>query len=258
MKNNRFTLAVKRFLSKGKDIDSEKPERGTINDVEVPFVVTEAYNTLKTNITFALATQKSNVFLVSSPMAGDGKSTTCANIAISMVKSGSTVVIIDADMRRPTQHKLFKLHNKKGLSTILGGMTHFEETVNHTADVGLDVISAGPIPPNPSELVNSDNMVQLLDKLSKQYDYVMVDTAPINVVSDALVLSKLTAGLVLVTKQNSTTYDDVNKVIDSMNFAGSKILGVVINQMKDFGSKRSYKYKYSRDYNYNYNYTDKK
>jgi capsular exopolysaccharide synthesis family protein len=174
-----------------------------------------------------------------------------------MAQSGSSVIIIDADMRRPTQHKLFKLHNKKGLSTLLGGMSKTDETINHTTCTGLDVITAGPIPPNPSELVNSDNMAELLEKISKMYDYVIIDTAPINVVSDALVLSKLTAGLVLVTKQNSTTYEDVNRVMDSMSFARSKILGVVINQMRDFGSKRSYQYKRGYNYNYNYNYTEK-
>jgi capsular exopolysaccharide synthesis family protein len=255
MKNNRLTIKLKRMFGKDNN-DNERLERGTILDVEVPFIVTEAYNTLKTNITFALATQKSNIFLVSSPVSGDGKSTTCGNIAVSMAQSGSSVIIIDADMRRPTQHKLFKLHNKVGLSTLLGGMSQVDETINHTACTGLDVISAGPIPPNPSELVNSDNMVELLEKISKMYDYVIVDTAPINVVSDALVLSKLTAGLVLVTKQNATTYEDVNRVIDSMSFARSKILGVVINQMRDIGSKRSYQYK--RNYKYDYAYVENK
>jgi capsular exopolysaccharide synthesis family protein len=148
---------------------------------------------------------------------------------------------------------MFKIKNNKGLSTLLGGMSKFDETVNKNVYPGLDVVTAGPIPPNPSELVNSDNMADLLKELSKLYDYVIIDTAPINVVSDALVLSKLTAGLVLVAKQNSTTYDDVERVMDNMNFAGSRILGVVINNMKDLGSKRSYKY--SKGYNYNYNYS---
>jgi capsular exopolysaccharide synthesis family protein len=231
----------------------ERKERNTILDTEVPFIVTEAYNSLRTNISFALATQKSNVFLVSSPVSGDGKSTTAANIGISMAQAGSTVVLIDADMRRCTQHRMFKIKNDKGLSTLLGGMSKFDETVNKNVYPGLDVVTAGPIPPNPSELVNSDNMADLLKELSKLYDYVIIDTAPINVVSDALVLSKLTAGLVLVAKQNSTTYDDVDRVVDNMNFAGSRILGVVINNMKDLGSKRSYKY--SKSYNYNYNYS---
>jgi capsular exopolysaccharide synthesis family protein len=250
-----ISIKLKRIFN-GKSETAVKEERKTILDTKVPFIVTEAYNSLRTNISFAMATQKSNVILVSSPVAGDGKSTTTANIAISMSQTGSKVVVIDADMRRCTQHRLFKLHNKKGLSTILGGMSGIDETVNKNVYPNLDVITAGPIPPNPSELINSDNMSNLLQEMSKHYDYVIVDTAPINVVSDALVLSKFTAGLVLVTKQNSTTYDDVNRVMDNMNFAGSKILGVVINNMKDLGSKRSYKY--SKNYSYKYGYTSDK
>lgn len=248
----RMLNNIKRTLTKN-TVSTNTTQIGTILDTDVSFVVNEAYNTLRTNLCFALATSKSNVLLVSSSVQGEGKSTTVANIAISMARTNARVVIIDSDMRRPMQHKLFKVKNTNGLSNLLGGMSKLENTVNRNVYTNLDLISAGTIPPNPSELVNSDNMAELIKELSSRYDYVIIDTPPINVVSDALAISRLAAGLVLVVKQNSTTYEDVNRVIDNINFAKSKMLGVVINNMKDMGGKGSYRYK--NNYRYNYEYT---
>lgn len=236
---------------------NERRARGTILDTDVPFVVTEAYNTFRTNLLFALSTTKSNVFIVSSALSGEGKSTNAANLAISIGETESRVLVIDADLRRPTQHRMFHLSNKKGLSTILAGMTNIEDAINKNVHGNTDVITSGPMPPNPSQMLTSDNMQRFIDQVSKMYDYVIIDTSPVNVVSDALIISKYTAGIVLVTRENITTYDMIDRALSSVDFVGTNILGIVSNSVdvdaKHYGKYR-YKYNYNYRYNYNYNY----
>lgn len=259
-KSNKVNALTKlKNRLKKNDDKIERSIRTTIKDVEVPFVVTEAYNTLRTNMLFALSTHNSNIAVISSSFSGEGKSTSAANLAISIGDTDSKILIVDADLRKPTQHKLFKLKNEKGLSSILGGMCKFEDAVNRSVSGNLDVLTAGPIPPNPSQMFMSEKMDEFLKKVSSLYDYVIIDTSPINIVSDALTLSKSAAGVVLVARQGITTFDQIEKAIGSIQFADSDILGVVINYVNyDNGmySKKGY-YKYKYRYNYNYTYTDK-
>lgn len=223
---------------------------GTILTDNVPFSVTEAYNMLRTNLNFTLSTQDNNAFVVSSPLSGDGKSTTAANIAITLAQTKAKVLLVDCDLRRPAQHKMFKLSNEKGLSSILTGK-RLEETVNKGVYENLDIITSGPMPPNPSELLGSSNMQNFLDNVKPLYDYVILDTSPINIVTDALLLSKISAGIMLIVRQNISTYDEIDKAMDSINFVNGNILGVVINSIEENNTKYGRK-KYGYGYGYSY------
>lgn len=243
---------------KENEASNERCVRGTILDTNVSFVVTEAYNTFRTNLLFALSTTDSNVFIVTSALSGEGKSTNAANLAISIGETDSSVLVIDADLRRPTQHRMFHLSNKKGLSTILAGMTDINSAINKRVHGNTDVITSGPMPPNPSQMLTSDKMRRFIDEVSNMYDYVIIDTSPVNVVSDALIISKYTAGIVLVTRENITTYDMIDRALSSVDFVGTNILGIVSNSV-DIGTKHygKYKYEYNYNYRYNYRYSDK-
>ncbi len=236
----------------------QRSVRKTLLDGNVAFQVTEAYKNLRTNLTFALSTKNSKVFAVSSAMAGEGKSTLAANTAIAMAEAENKVLVIDCDLRKPVQHKMFKLNNTRGLSTLLGGIHSFKEVVNEGVAENLDVITCGPIPPNPSELLSSDKMKVLLEELSKYYDYIVLDTPPINIVTDALTLIDSIAGFLLTVKHRVSTYDTLGVAIESIKMANGSILGVVINSVEvssgKYGGKYNYRYKYRYKYNYNYNY----
>ena len=246
-KKNKTGFIARLKIRRGKGNELERSIRSTIKDVEVPFMVTEAYNTLRTNLLFALSTGKSNVAIVSSPFAGEGKSTSAANLAISIGETESKVLIIDGDLRKPTQHKLFKLKNEKGLSTLLSGMSEFEDTVNKNVIGNLDIVTSGPMPPNPSQMLTSENMTKLIEKVSNMYDYVIIDTSPVNIVSDALIMSKKTAGIMLVLRHGITTFDQVDKAIESIGFVDANILGIVVNSISadsNVYSKKGYRYNY--------------
>lgn len=234
-----------------------KSRRGktvTLLQENVPFQVTEAFKTLRTNLVFAISQKSNNILAVSSALAGEGKSTTAANTCITLAQANSKVLLIDADLRKPVQHKIFKLTNKTGLSTLLGGIHSFKEVLNENVIPNLDVVTSGPIPPNPSEMLASDNMKKLLGELSKYYDYVIIDTPPINIVTDTLTLLPSIAGVMLVAMQGQTPVEALEQAIDSVNFAEGSILGVVVTHVDLSGSKYNYKYRYKYKYSYNYSY----
>ena len=192
--------------------------------------------------------------MVTSAIPGEGKTTTAINLAISFAQTEKKVIIIDADMRKPKLHKYFDLENKVGLSNVLSGV--FDEKnkdfVQKTNVENLYLISSGHIPPNPIELLASEKMEELINKLSEEYDFVIIDTPPVNIVSDALVLSKNVTGYIMVTRSNYTEYSALDEAMAKFELASVKPLGVVLN---DFNLKQQKyvargKYKYKSYYNY--------
>jgi len=218
------------------------------------FQFSEAYKSVRTNLLFTLANTSNKVVVISSPEPDAGKSTTCAYLAQAMAQTGSRVLIIDSDMRKPTQHKLFRLNNNVGLSRLLGGFGDVSESIQRDVSPGLDLISAGPIPPNPSELLGSKQLQDLLDVLSEYYDFIFIDTPPIRVVTDALLIGHLTAGVVLICRQKQTTYDDVKKCIENLAVAKSNLLGIIITDVSErhkpygqYGNRNNYQqYSYEK------------
>ncbi len=234
--------------------NSEPLSRGmTTLDKNSTFQIVEAYKAVRTNLLFALAPSKLKSVIVTGAEPGSGKSTTCSNLAITMAQTGAKVVLIDADMRKPVQHKIFRVSNTKGLSKLLGGLSDLSDSFYGDLMPNLDLIPAGPIPPNPSELLGSERMAQLLLALAEAYDYIFIDTPPLNVVSDCLTLSDKTGGTLLVARQKQTHYEELQKAVGSLQNVGANVLGVVITDVseanKPYGPYGSYKYK-AYDYEY--------
>lgn len=197
------------------------------------FSAKEAYKIIRTNLLFTLASASNNVLMVSSAESAAGKSLTCANLSISMAQTGKHVLLVDADLRKPVQHRIFELTNSDGLSTMLSGSADAEKAIIHYHETTLDVLTSGPIPPNPVELLSSQKMSDLLKDLSGKYDYVFVDVPPINILSDGLVLASQVGGLILIARQNMTTYGGLQKAIDSVKQVKGVILGVIVNDVRE-------------------------
>lgn len=239
---------------KKKDADDDYLK---LTDRETPFHIIESYKSIRTNLSFALSTVGKKVFAVSSANPGEGKSTTSANIAIAIAQSGSHVLLIDADMRKSIQHKIFELVNKKGLSTAVSKMHAPEKCILKNVMENLDIMTAGPIPPNPSELLASDAMEQMLHDLSEKYDVILIDTPPVNVVTDAMELAKNISGIVLVVRYGRTTDEDVENVFKRVELANMNLLGFILNGVssKHAGYYSKYnkdKYYYKKGYGYGY------
>ncbi len=214
---------------------------------ETPFGIREAYKTARTNLVFSLSTKENKIVVVTSCSPSEGKSTNCLNLAITMAETGASVLIIDADMRKPVQHVLLRLDNKTGLSSVLGGIVHnVSKVIKKNVRLNLDVLTSGSVPPNPAELISSEKMDQLLELVGSHYDYVFIDTPPANVVTDAFLFNGKTAGIVCVVREGMTTHADIKEVIEKAKMTNGHILGFIkaYCSAKGKGGYKSYRYKY--------------
>lgn len=205
------------------------------------FAYVEAYNHLRTNVMFSLAalgSEKKSI-VVSSAGPSEGKSTLSSNLAISLAKLQKKILLIDADMRKPKLHRIFNAKNSFGLSDILLD-SGVEKAIVGISGLNLDFIPAGTVPPNPSELLGSKAFSDLISEFEKIYDYIIIDTPPILVVSDALTLSGTAAGVLLSSMYKKTTYADFNKVLASLELAKFHVLGNVIVGTKEHRKSRYY------------------
>ncbi|NVM20672.1 MAG: polysaccharide biosynthesis tyrosine autokinase [Desulfobacterales bacterium] len=206
-------------------------------------VASEAYRGIRTGILFSSAETEPRVILVSSVGPQEGKSITATNLAITMAQSGSRVILLDCDMRRPDIHKAFELSRKKGMSNILVGGCTIKDAVAHTRVTRLDAIPCGPIPPNPSELLGSARMAKLLEVLQKHYRRVIIDSPPITAVTDAAVLAKSVDGVVLVVRAGETPTQIVQNGLSHLQSFNARILGAVLNGV-NIGRDSYYYYYY--------------
>ena len=225
----------------------EERLREKVLNAESSFYIREAYKTLRTNITFSMPREGSKKFLVTSSLAAEGKSTNCINIAITFAETGAKVCIIDCDLRRPNIHRLFDENAAPGMSNYLVGMASIDEVIRHARQSNLDYICAGDIPPNPAELLGSEKFVQLIGELEKKYEYIIVDTCPVNIVTDTAILSKVIPDVIMVALQNSTEKDALRDAVNQLEFAGAKIIGFILNGV-EYTYKGGYKYRYGRKY----------
>lgn len=220
---------------------------------ESPFVYSEAYKTLRTNLSFTGVSRRSKRILVTSAVAGEGKSTVSANLAISLAETGAKVLLIDCDLRSPSIHRILRLRGEslKGLSMLLSGEAELKDCLYLHPQYHFHFIAAGTIPPNPSELLSSPNMQELLNVLSERFDYIICDAPPIGIVTDAAVISAYCDGAILVVKQRSTTRNQVRVAKDSLEAVNANILGVVLNQF-DLGTQTDGRYSRYHYYDYEY------
>ena len=243
------------------------------------FIIQEAYKTARTNIIFSVSGSNDTgckKIAFTSANQGEGKTTSCINLAITFAQTGAKVLVMDGDMRRPRIHQYLGIIKTDGLSTVLSMQKTFDEVVYRDVRPNLDLITSGSIPPNPAELLSSKAMTDLIDMLSLRYEYIFVDTPPTTVVTDASALSKLMDGMVIVVREGYTTHESLEHAIGLLKMADAKLLGFFVNDIdpnnanygiyqrqygrkygyggKSYGQKYGYIYGYKYGYSYGYGY----
>lgn len=212
------------------------------------FHIVESYKALRTNIMFSLPSVKEKTcrrIMITSSCPSEGKTTTAVNLAVTLAEAEKKVLLIDADLRKPAVYKYFDIKITCGLSNLLSGMNKKEECVHSVKGIpNLYIINSGMRPPNPSELLGSSAMRELLDIFAQEFDYIIIDTPPFKIFADALSLVRCVDGVALVVSQNKSTYPELSKTISALKFANANILGVILNKVKvSKSSKRSGAYR---------------
>ncbi|PNI10548.1 chromosome partitioning protein [Arthrobacter sp. AFG7.2] len=203
----------------------------------------ESFRQLRTNLKFANVSDKARTVLVTSSLPGEGKSTTAANLGIALAQTGQTVCLVDADLRRPMINEYLGLDRSAGLTTALIGVADVDDLLQSWGDDSLYVLTSGQIPPNPSELLGSEEMKLLLGRLEQAFDIVIVDAPPLLPVTDAAVLSQHVGGVVLVVGSQKLRQQDLQKSLSALEMVNANILGVVLNRLPSKGPD-AYSYTY--------------
>lgn len=242
-------------IKKAKRRDHEERKLQMIGqNASFPFV--EAYKALRTNLNFMAVANNYKKIIITSAIPLEGKSNVAVNLAVSIAETHKRVLLIDTDLRKPMLHKYLHINrNVAGLTSVLSGMAKFSDARICYTDIGIDVLSAGVIPPNPAELLGSVTMERLLMALEREYDYIIMDTPPISVVTDAAVLGRFADGAILVIRQQYSTIESTKLAQKNLESAGVKLIGAVLNDydIKITPEGRGYskdKYYYSKDYEY--------
>lgn len=240
----------KRKKRKIQQLDQQQKKGTSLITVTRPSsVVAEQFRTIRTNIQFSMIDRDLKTIIFTSSGPYEGKSTVAANIAAVFADQGKKVVLIDADMRKPTVFRTFNAHNNIGLSTLITSRTMgVRDVVQYIDDADLDIISSGPIPPNPSELLNSKRMNEVIKELEETYDLVLFDMPPVVSVTDAQIMATKTDGVVFVVRRNIAHTEDVKQAKELLDMVHANVLGVVFNGAEK-RTDRSYSY-------YGYGYTD--
>jgi succinoglycan biosynthesis transport protein ExoP len=207
-----------------------------------------AFEMLETTLGFTMTDKALNVIAVTSALPTEGKSFVAANLAVATAQMGKRVLLIDADMRRPTQHHVWNLTNLRGLSDVLVGQAKYQTTAQEVL-VNLDVLTAGTIPPNPMMLLNSKQMADTLEEIRADYDFIIIDTPPIALTADGLTLGKLVDGMLLVVRPGVVNSDAIHTMKSLLMQASSHVLGIVANGITSKNESGSY---YNRDHYYGY------
>lgn len=234
-----------------------REERKSLLTPKSDFFIREAYKTLRTNVSFSLTgEEQSKIIVVTSSQQSEGKSITATNLAISYAQTDRKVVLIDCDLRRPKLARLLQLNNPIGLSNILMTPDLRDSAIINTGLPNLDVILSGDIPPNPSELLSSPRMQRLLSNLRKHYDYIILDTPPINMVIDAVVLAPNSDGVLFVVRAGLAERGAIIHAVEQLEYAKAKILGFVLNGMElaktNYGYSKNRYRRYGRYGRYSY------
>ncbi|QHW35955.1 polysaccharide biosynthesis tyrosine autokinase [Staphylococcus ursi] len=204
--------------------------------------VSEKFRSIRSNIMFAGVDAPIKSVIVTSSSPFSGKSTVSANLAVTYAQANYRTLVIDGDMRKPTQHYIFNLPNNKGLSSILMNWGDYEQTIQETEVEGLDVLTSGPIPPNPSELITSQAFQKVYQHLLKSYDFIVIDTPPINSVTDAQLYAKISGHAIYVIDVEKNNRHYVMKGQKELEKSNAQILGVVLNKIKPDKDEGYYAY----------------
>ncbi|SDN05233.1 capsular exopolysaccharide family [Bacillus sp. OK048] len=234
-------LAFKR----NKKVRTTDPSRKLIATLDPKSPISEQYRTIRTNIQYSSIDKELKAIMVTSSGPGEGKSTTAANLAAVFSQLGKKVLLVDADLRKPTVHRTFAVNNLFGFTTVLTKQATLGSTVIETEEKDLYILTSGPVPPNPAELLSSKLMEQFIEEAQEQFDYVIFDTPPLLAVSDPQILANKVDGSILVVYSGKTEIDQAKKAKELLANAQSKLVGVVLNhkEIKDndyyyyYGSK---------------------
>ena len=192
-------------------------------------VASEAYRSLRTGLLYAAVDAPPTIFLITSPGSEDGKSTTCANLAVVLAQADKQTLVIDGDLREPSLHKFFDVPNVSGVVDVLAGEHELLEVCTEPIP-GLRVISAGPIPPNPAELLSSGRFSELVGQARRLFDYVLIDSPPMGLVSDPMIIATRADGVLLVMDSGRTSKGSLRKAVRNLEAVGANVLGTVMNK----------------------------
>ncbi|UCD86541.1 MAG: polysaccharide biosynthesis tyrosine autokinase [Desulfobacterales bacterium] len=232
--------------SKGNPRQAVNQDLVTLHDSKS--TASESYRGIRTNILFSSAESAPQVILITSAGPREGKTITALNLGVTMAQAGSKVMLLDCDMRRPKIHKAFGLAKDRGISNLLVGGEAADGAFRHTPIPNLDIIPCGPIPPNPSEMLGSKRMSDLLNRLRKEYAHILIDSPPSTAVTDPAVLSKSVDGVVLVIRAGDTAKEMVKNGIGQFQAVGARILGAILNGVDIGRDKYYYYYQYYHYY----------
>lgn len=237
----------KKVKSETKKIEGLAEIQSKILNENSAFSTVEAYKSARTNLLFLNFDDKCQKIVFTSSNVDEGKSLTCVNSAIALSQNGKKVLVIDCDMRNPTVNKLMNMPLNNGLSECLASITS-EPNLRETRYNNLFVLTSGRIAPNPAELLSSERMDKLLESLTTQFDIIILDTPPVNVVTDAVVLSRKVNGYILVVRSEVTTIDALKNAVFTLEQVGGNIIGFLLNDV----NMKSGKYGKYNNYNKNY------
>ena len=212
-----------------------------IVEKEPKSIAAESYRTLRTNIQYSSFDEEYKIIVVTSSEPGEGKSTTAGNLALSMAQDDKKVMLIDCDLRKPSLHKKFKISNLVGLSDVMIGKTDLVKAV-HKHNKNLVLLTSGKIPPNPSEMLSSKTMGNLLETLKENFDYIILDTPPVQAVTDAQILSTKADGTILVVRAERTRRESVQNAVNLLKKVNANIIGTVLNGLDESRNKYYYYY----------------
>ena len=212
-----------------------------IVEKEPKSIAAESYRTLRTNIQYSSFDKEYKVIVITSSEPGEGKSTTAGNLALCMAQGDKKVILVDCDLRRPSIHKKFKVSNLAGLSDVIIGKSDLSK-VMHRYNKNLVLLTSGKIPPNPSEMLSSKSMENFLEKLRENFDYVILDTPPVQAVTDSQILSTKAVGTILVVRAERTKKESVNNAINLLKKVNANIIGTVLNGTDLSRNKYQYYY----------------
>lgn len=227
-------------MAKRKQTQSQNRKLITRSNSRSP--ISEQYRTIRTNIEYSSVEEEISSIVVTSSGPGEGKSTTIANLAVVFAQQGKKVLLVDADMRKPTVHYTFQVKNNFGLTNILTKQRKLAETVQPTDEENLFILTSGPIPPNPAEILGSKLMGELLKEAHEQFDLVLLDTPPVLAVTDAQILANKCSGTILVVSSGKTEVEAAVKAKELLVNSKAKLLGVVLNNKKAKESQYYYYY----------------
>lgn len=224
---------------------------------KTPFTYLEAFKTFRTNVEFVTSIGNHKAIMMASSLSGEGKTTASINLAIALAQNGKKVVLCDCDLRRPKVQRYLRIKaaSQNGVSTVLGGKCSIDNAIGYVEEFNIYVMLSGPTPPNPGELLASENAKAMIEELKTKFDYVICDTPPVSVVSDTLAFCKHIDGAVMVVRQNYASRVEIQEAVEKLKNVEANILGMVLN---DYDSKKDVNYKYDKYYSYKNYYGDYK